>query len=168
MLSQIKLYILLGGLAFTIASTAFVTHKVDNSRYLALELSYKEAETKAIQQALDRQKAQEQKALIAAKEETIKQREILSSTKARLDKLQNYVKNSKCITYGLLRVVNAAAKQTAPESFQLPRNKTDFDCSSVSSVELSKSIITNYGTANRNSEQLNALISYLQKLQGKK
>lgn len=164
MFSQFKLYAFLATVVVLLGLGFYGGYRWEVSVVDDLKLKYEEASTKAISEALNKQNLENQKAVQAAQQESVKQKQIADKTKSQLNNVEKFVKNYKCITYGLLKTLNTAAISTYV-ALPLPANKTDFDCAPIDTVLLSKNIITNYGIANANSQQLNSLIAYLQKLQ---
>lgn len=66
---------------------------------------------------------------------------------------------SGCVTYGLVRVLDAAALGADPGDLELPAGKSDDACAPVKASALAASIVENYGVGQQNAEQLNALIA---------
>jgi hypothetical protein len=67
-----------------------------------------------------------------------------------------------CITWGMLRLHDAAILGVDPGSLGDPTTQPSSACSTVAPSVFLDTITENYGAANQNSEQLNALIADLQ------
>jgi hypothetical protein len=156
---------IVGLIAFGVGATSgmIVVHKLDLSKYQKLELSYKEAQIKALEAAREEQKKLDNIALDAAKREAATQAALTARAKQQLSEVSRYVKNTpnNCITYGLVRVLDAAVRSGDASSLALPAGKSNDSCSGIDSVTLARSIIDNYNTANANKEQLNSLVGTL-------
>lgn len=145
-----------------------VVHKVDQASYAALQSRYDKRELawgQAVQKAKDdaarTQKAQDDATLAHAITEAQAQERIVTRTQTIIQKVDHYVTDrSTCITYGLIRVLDAAATGRDPESLQLPAGQSDDACAPVDAPTLARSVVANYGVARQNAEQLDGLIAY--------
>lgn len=157
-------FIAAGVFALAIAAgSAWVTHKVDNSRYEALELSYAKAEQKAAEIARLQQKAEDTLALNAAVTEAQAQAKIVTQTQVVTKEVVRHVKDkSTCVTYGLVRVLDAAILGQSADSLNLPAGKSDGSCAPFGSAALAERLVANIGIARANAEQLNALSAWVQ------
>lgn len=54
---------------------------------------------------------------------------------------------TSCITYGLIRVLNATILQSSPDSIPLPSGKSNDSCTKINSSSLAESITDNYTQA---------------------
>lgn len=146
--------------------SAFVTHRFDTATLNALKLSYAAAEKQAIMRAKDDQYAADQVALNAAVAEGDKQRGIAVRTQRSLNEVRRHVKEltRSCITYGLVRVLDAAVLGADADELALPAGKSDDACAPVTADALASSVIENYGVAEANAEQLNALQDFVRGL----
>ncbi len=162
-LKALILAIAMGGAAIT---SGVVTHKVDNSRYVALELKYAQAEATAVAAAQAEQKRLDDIATQAAQREAANQSRLAAKAQAALTEVQQHVKvvTIKCIPLGLVRVLDAAALGVTAASLPHATGNSDVTCAKVDTVALARSIVANYFTANANAEQLNALIANLREM----
>lgn len=62
-----------------------------------------------------------------------------------------------CVTYGLIRVLDAAALGIDPDDLALPAGKSDDACAPITNADLAAAVADNYASALSNAEQLNAL-----------
>lgn len=70
--------------------------------------------------------------------------------------------NRMCITYGLVRVLDAASLGADPDVLSLPAGRSDDACASLTAAALAANVAANYVTARANAEQLNALQAWIQ------
>jgi len=64
-----------------------------------------------------------------------------------------------CVTYGLVRLHDAAALGVDPDTLPLPSGATDDACSPVADTALAAAFADNYAAARANAAQLNDLIA---------
>lgn len=150
--------LLLGGGA---AGGAWLEHKFDAGRYNALQASVEAAHAKALEAAMERQKALDAAAIAAADQETQAQAALAIQAKRQLAEVKKHAQvvhiASKCVPYGFVRVLDAAAFGISAERLPLPAGKSDAACAPIGWNALASAIIRNLGIARANSEQLNAL-----------
>lgn len=163
-LAEIKLIAIAIGLVMLMAGTAIVTHKVDDSQYLKLELKIAADHQKAVDAALAEQHQIDAVATKAAQDDARKQAAATASVKRQLAEVQIHVhaisSASHCITYGLVRVIDAAVHGVGAGTLALPAGKSDDACAPISAADLARSVVDNYGTARANSQQLNDLEAF--------
>lgn len=163
---QIKLIAIGFFLLSLIGTSAYLTHKIDESRYVALELKYKEAEAQAVQQALDlehkRQLLKDQQALEASK----KQQQLVKQTQARLDEVQKTINDNKynCIDYGTIRLFNRTVESDPAKRMPIAPREPDAKCSTLRASDFARTIIKDLGIAKQNAQQLNDLIQSIKEL----
>lgn len=149
-------YLTVGAIAA--ATSGYLVHKIDHGKYADLELSYQQAQTKAVSLAKDIQASEDKVALDEAVAEAQAQTQVVTRTRNITKEVQIYVKDtSTCITYGLLRVLDAHALGVDPASLHLATAQPDDACANLKSSDLATIIAGNYDTANANAEQLNRL-----------
>lgn len=158
-----KLILLAVGVLGLVSGSAYITHKVDNSAYEALELKYASAVTKAQQDELERQSkitiAKDQ----ASAEATKAQQVIVNSTRKQLNDLKKYA-NSHCITNGLIKLLSNSATSNIPKGMSATSRQPDSACSTITSTRIYEWLITNNGIANQNAKQLDELIDSVKTL----
>lgn len=94
----------------------------------------------------------------AAKTDTAAQVKIVTRTRTLLKKVNVYVPVSDpCVPWGVVRVHDASVLGVDPSSLQLPAGATDATCSDVSPSAFVATVVTNYGAAEQNAQQLNDL-----------
>lgn len=159
---ELKALIFLGMMSISAITSGVITHKVDNARYVALELNYEKAQATAVAAAQAEQKRLDDIATAAAQREAANQSRLAAQAQAALTEVEKHVQsNIHCVTWGLVRVLDAAAQGTTTSSLPAPAGKPDGACASVDALPLARSVVANYFTANANAEQLNALIANL-------
>ncbi len=98
----------------------------------------------------------------AAAAEGAEQTKIILRTRTLIKKVPTYVSTSPapargCITWGMLRLHDAAVLGVDPASLQPPAGEPDDACSAVDPAAFMAGVASNYGAAEANAEQLNAL-----------
>lgn len=63
-----------------------------------------------------------------------------------------------CVSFGLVRVLNAAVSGADPSDYQLPPGADDDACTALTPSALAAAIAENYGVARSNAAQLDGLI----------
>jgi hypothetical protein len=155
--------------AYTVA-VAHVTHKVDMASYQALELKYAQAQAAAVAAAQAEQKRLDGIATAAAQRAAAAQAALTAKVRRQLAEVQQHVKAlgpNGCVTYGLVRVLDAAVHGVIADSLALPAGKSDDACTGVDAATLARSIVDNYGAAKLNAQQLNDLIAVTRQLHAK-
>lgn len=165
---QVKLTIIGIFLLSLISGTAYVTHSIDKSTLLNLELKYKEAENQAVEAALAKQKAVDKLKNQQALEASKKQQQLVKQTQARLDEVNKYIKDNKygCIDIGTIRLFNSTIQSDPTKRVPIPPGKSDDSCSGIRAAEFARTIIKDLGIAKQNAQQLNDLIQALKELKG--
>jgi hypothetical protein len=117
------------------------------------------AEVIAVAAASDRMKRADAVNLNAAVAEAAAQQK-LADAKSRLSReIPLHVSSSTpfCISYGLVRVLDAASLGADPDALSLPAGQSDESCAPVTAAALAGSVAANYAVARSNAEELNAL-----------
>lgn len=116
----------------------------------------------AVAKAVAKERAQAKSDLDAAVKEAQAQEKIVTRTQTIIKEVPRYVTASQdrgtCVTYGLVRVLDAAALGADPADLELPAGQSDDACAPVKASALAASVAENYGTARQNAQQLDALI----------
>lgn len=161
-LTSIKLIAILAGAVLIAAFAATTMHKVDQAKYNQLLLNYSQAQVKVVQQARVEQAAQDQIALNSAVDEATAQQKIVTQIQTIEKEVIKHVPDTtNCITYGVLRVLDASARGVDPDSVPLPTGQSDGTCAGVTPSTLVTIIADNYGAARANAEQLAALQAFI-------
>lgn len=164
-LAPYKLYLALVGFLGAAFIGGYVTHKFDNSRFLALELKYAAAEKEAIAKAASIQKTQDAIATDAAVKAAAGQIQIVKQQVIVEKRITEYVTDhSDCITLGLIRVLDAAVLGADPADLALAAGQLNDACAPISATDLARNIAGNYAIARGNAQQLDDLISTVRKL----
>lgn len=148
------------GLIFIAGSVsgALVMHKIDAGKYEALVAANQRAVAIATQKAKDIQAATDKIALDDAVAEAKAQQQIIVQHNYVTQEIPHYVPvHVACITYGIVRLLDAASLGSDPANAPIPAGKSDDACSPVTARELAASVLANYATALQNAEQLNSL-----------
>lgn len=162
--AEIKLAIALVALIGAFAGGFSLEHRLAEGKYNALVAAYAKAEADALQKAIDEQKRLDQIAIDAGQQEAAAQARLLAATKSQLAEVRRHVSVvRRCVPYGLVRVLDAAAGGRLADSLPLPAGKSDQSCTSVDWPTLARSVADNYGTARANAEQLNSLIRFYER-----
>lgn len=144
--------------AMIAGSSAWVTHRVDVGTLETLKREHAEAQTEAVEIAKAELAAQDQIALDAAVAEARAQQKIVVRNVTIQKEITKYVSDTAhCVTYGLVRVLNAAVLGVDPADPALATGQPDDACAPVTASALAESVVANYGAALANAEQLNAL-----------
>lgn len=159
--NTLKLILIAVGIFGLIGGTAYITHRVDNSKYEALELQYSQAVAKAQQEELTREQAIDKAKDQAALEATQAQQVIINSTKDQLNALKKYT-NSHCITNGIVSVLNSSALGDQSKSVSNASGQSLNTCSTIASARVYEWIVRNNGIARQNAKQLDELIKSVQ------
>lgn len=154
---------LLGSVALTavLAGTGsgVLVHKLDAAKYLRLEAKQQAAQVEAVVIATAKQRKIDQSNQYLAVAEVEAQQRIITVTHTIKERVPYYVKEiTPCVPYGFVRVLNAAAFGTDPDSEPTTTGKSPDACAPVSWRSLVTDITDDYGTGNQNAEQLNSLI----------
>lgn len=158
---MLQLKLILAGIVSVglITGTAWTTHRVDQAGFDKAEQQWEKNKQKAIDGAVAIKAAQDnvvlQNALKEAKAQTIIQTQIQTVIK----EVPKYVKvdDIGCITYGLVRVLDAAAIDADPGELPIPAGKSNDSCTGLTTVDLASHVAGNYGIARANAQQLNDL-----------
>lgn len=121
------------------------------------------AQNEAVKEARadERKKAAVDKAsaVAAAKVDRI----IETNTRTIIQEIPTYVTPAQdlhsCVTYGLVRVYDAAILGVQPSDLDLPAGQSDDACAPVKASDLARSLADNVGAARQNAAQLDALIA---------
>ena len=160
--SLIKLVFTAAWCVVLAGSAAYITHRVDASKLEKVELQYAQAQTKAVTEAKALQAQEEGISLSAAVAEAQAQQKIVTVTQTITKEVVRHVTDhSDCITYGLVRVLDAGTNGVDPDTLALPAGKSDDACAPVTASSLATGVLNNYGLARANAEQLNALEAWV-------
>jgi hypothetical protein len=163
-LTEIKMAVSAVVILAAFAGGFTLAHRLDTSKYAALELSYARAQAAAVAAAQAEQARLDAVALQAAQAETTTQARIAAGTAAQLREVKRHVQaNAHCVTWGLVRVLDAAVHGVVADNLLLPAGKSDDACAPFRADELARSVVGNYGVARANGEQLNALIDSIRR-----
>lgn len=130
-----------------------------------LKLADQTAQAQALHTALALREKQDAVTLAAALREAAAQQKIVAQTVTLTREIPIYVSpridSGRCITYGLVRVLDGAVLGTDPAALSLPAGKSDDSCAPVDAAALAANIAANYGAARANAEQLDGLQSWV-------
>lgn len=162
--AQLKLIGLLVGFGLSFAAGGAVMHRMDEGRYQKLLTSQARAETKAQVDARAAEHRQTVVVAAAVTKEAVAQERIVNHTITLIRKVPVYVTPAQdadvhCITWGLVRLHDAAALGADPAGLVPPAGQPDDACAPVKASDLASAIVVNYGVARQNAEQLDALIA---------
>lgn len=163
-IEEIKIIVAFVLLFGTAGLTSWITHKVDNSKYEALELTYKQKENDAIKNALNEQNRLDELKTQAALEDITKQRNIANTTRNQLNEVKKYIKDT-CITWNTIRLYQSTILGVSPDSVPIPAGVDGSSCSGIGSTELTSNFINNIGICKTNAQSLNSARDYYLKAQ---
>lgn len=160
LLAKLAVYAAVFAVGLTLG--AYGMHHYDQADYNALVAANAKAQTLAVQKAKDVQAATDKIALDAAVAEAQAQQKIVMQHNVITQEITKYVPvHVTCITYGLVRLLDAASLGADPANSTVAAGKPDDACTSLTARQLAASVIDNYTTALANAEQLNALEAWV-------
>ena len=147
------------------AGIGWTVHRVDESTIAAMKLTEAEAQLSAANTAAAIQKKEDAVSLAEAVSEARAQQQIVTQTVTLTKEVPVYVSAKTdartCITYGLVRVLDAAATGRDPAELPLDAGQSDDACAPVTASSLARNVAENYGAARANAEQLDALEAWV-------
>lgn len=147
------------------AGGVWIEHNLAAGRYAKLELSYAQAQEKAVAEARAEQTRLDGIATQAARREAAAQSKAADVARRRLKEVSRYVKDNRgCVTWGFVRVLDAAVHGLTPDALALGAGKSDDACSPFTATQLAQSVSDNYAAANANATQLDALSALLRQM----
>lgn len=157
---------LLAVVAGLIGVGAYEEHRVDLGKLNAIEASYAQAQARAVAEAAATQKQLDAVTLAAVNTESKAQTQLSSTLQQELADVpvRVVVKSIPCVPWGLVRLLDATILGVSAASLNLPAGKSDGSCSPYGADELARTIVSNYGRANANAEQLNALQAWARRI----
>lgn len=165
LLSGAKTYLLVGGLAALIAAAGagYVVHRIDEAAVLKLQLADATAAQAATAKALATQTLVDTYTQADAVAEATAQHNIITRTHTVTKEIPIYVTveqdRAVCVPYGFVRVLVSAERGVSAASLDLPAGQSDDACTGLKLSDLAAAVAADYGAANQNAEQLNALIA---------
>lgn len=157
-------------LLFAAAAGGFtVAKRLDAASYARLQLAQTQKANADLAAALAKQRAYDQAAIQAAQTEAQRQAAIARAALDRKQEVQVHVItryiSAKCVPYGFIRVLDAAALNAGAGTLSLPTGKSDDTCAPITWDDLANAIIDNYTLAHENAEQLNSLIAFIRQME---
>jgi hypothetical protein len=158
------------GIPLVIALGAFfggmaLMHKFDAGELANYKLAAEKQHAADLAAAAEKQKQIDGAAIAAASAEAATQGANAAMLQKELANVTAHVsaKAVPCISWGLVRVLDAAALGVSPDDLSLPAGKSDDTCSPFTAAQLAVSVVSSFGAARANADQLNALIGLLKK-----
>lgn len=146
------------GLALFACAVLYGLWQHEKAERLDLVARHAQALAAAQKEAADLQHALDGVSLKAADTQVIVQTEIVETTKTIVKEIPHYVPDtSSCITVGLVRVLDAAARGADPETLPLAPGQFNETCADVRASDLARNVAENYGRAHGNAAQLTGL-----------
>lgn len=157
---NLTIYLLVGLFSAVIAAGGgyYVAH--EKGRAEMLEVQYRMAEASALAQmdARIEQKRVDDIALTAAQALATTTLNIDLGTVTIIEGVERHVTDrSACVTWGLVRVLDAAVLGRSPDDLALPAGVDENACAPTQAVALAKSVTANYGACRANAAQLDAV-----------
>jgi len=143
----------------------YLEHRLAASTIAEMKLADAKAQEAAIEAVTATTKAQDKAALDAAVAEAQAQIKVVTVTHTITKEIPAHVPaTSACSTptFGLIRVLNAAATGTSIGDQPAPAGELDDACAPLSWDQFAAALADDYGIGHQNSEQLNALQASVQ------
>lgn len=164
------LKLLLPAIAF--AGGVYVAHHWDAGDAAALQTKIAtiqrddaRAKAEALAAAADRMRRADAISLKSAVAEAAAQQKLAQEKSTIAKEVHRHVarnsSNPVCISYGLVRVLDAASLGADPDSLSLPVGQSDESCAPVAAADLAANVAANYAAARANAEQLSALQAWV-------
>lgn len=138
-----------------------LAHDLDQGAYQALKASYAQAAASAAQGARQREEAQMALSQATGEAEAAQQAALTAKARVITREITHYVTTAQdahgCVTWGMLRLHDAAALGVPADTLVPPAGQSDDACSPVKPSDFMAAITGNYAVAWANAEQLNAL-----------
>lgn len=165
-ISPLKRWLAIGAILLAAAGAGFaawwVTHKIDLGTINGLKAQYATAEASAVKQALALKTKEDDIALAASVADAASQQRIVVHTITLTKEVVRHVSDhSPCITFGFIRVLDAAVLGVSADALNLPAGQSDSTCAPADAAAVARSIAANYGTARQNAQQLDDLADYV-------
>lgn len=156
---------LIGAALLTVASFGggfYLEKRLAASTIAEMKLADAQAKVAAVQAVSAATQAQDKVVMDAAVAEAQSQQQVVNHTVYITKEIPAHVPpDSSCHvpTYGLVRLLNAAATGTSLGDIAAPASEPDAACAPISWDQFAADIADDYGAGRANSEQLNALES---------
>jgi len=158
----LKAALLAGLFAAGTALGAYFTHKIDNSRYLALELSYAKAQEVAEDAARTQQKHLDDIATEAARREATAQATRAEVARRQLAEVRNNVaKNASSLRLGFIRLLVAGSRGVPVDALVFPAGKSANSRQGYNDADVATAVLGSLQACRANGAQLDALIAAL-------
>lgn len=132
--------------------------KIKNGEIAGIHLAHERAINEAIVRAQADQRDADQVVIDLTAAEAKGQDRIVEVFRTIEKEVSIYVQDtSACITYGLIRVLDAAALGADPESLLLAPGQYNDTCAPVKASDLARNVAGNYEASHRNAQQLGTL-----------
>lgn len=146
------------------SAAGYITYKVEHGRLVRYQLESAEAKAKAIAHAVAIQIKQDGINQTAAVEQAKRDQREADLRSLEPERIIVHVKDSStCITYGFVRVLNAAASGD-DAAFGLAAGQPDDACTTVTWRSLAGDLADDYISARANTQQLDSLIATVREL----
>ncbi len=166
-IEEIKLALVAAGILVACALTGHFVHQIDLAKLQRVELEYQQKQAVADEAAKAEQARLVQLAHDADSAELTQQKQMLADAQTRIVAASKRVtRGSKdnCITWELVRTIDAAALNVDPDTLPFPAGKIATACAGIDAGQLTAGIVANYGIDQRNIAHGQALQDYLNKL----
>jgi hypothetical protein len=162
--AQIKLAVAAAALVGVGLATWWATSTVYQGKIDSILAKYALAQA----EAADLRREVESKRSAVTVASAIEQAEVQTVIVEKIVKVKEeipiYVQDtSACITYGLVRVLDAAVHGVGPAELPLPAGQSDDSCAPFGAVALARSVVHNYGLAHQNSGELTGLQQWVER-----
>lgn len=140
------------------SGAGYVVHRIDQGAIAALKLADQQAQTQALRQAGAIRRSEDQANLDAALAEAKAQAAIVTRTHTITREIPVHVPEARpCIPYGLVRLLDDAARGGDTAGAPAPAGQPDDSCAPLSWRAFAGELADDYASGRANAEQLNAL-----------
>lgn len=145
-------------LAVGAASGSYVTYKVEQGTIAGIKLADAQAQAAAVSAATAIKSKQDATVLADAVSAADSRVRIVTQAATITKEIPVYVtKTLPCVTFGFVRVLNAAAAGVDPAGVAVAPGEPNGACSPVSWDQVAADIADDYGTGLQNADQMNRL-----------
>lgn len=165
--AEIKLILIAVAMLGIASVTAIGVHKIEDARYQKLTADIAQKNAAAQAAAMIQQNTLNQISAAADKQAIADKQAQLDAANARLAAIPKHVVKGagNCLTWGLLRTIDAAVFGVDADTLPMPAGKTDASCADADSAsQLAAEVLGNTGVGQRNAAQLKALQNYVDQI----
>lgn len=162
-LSAVQTYVVLGLLVLAGAAGWFINGAIWEAKWQKHLRADERAVAAAVQAAREDERKQLKLQSQSGDTQAKVQRKEAEAARTIIEKVPYYVRETvtvSCVSYGLVRVLDAAALGLDPAELRLPAGKSDDACTGLTPADLARSVASNYAAARADAAQLDGLIAH--------